>query len=69
MGGLFQVPGSQVAKDGGYEWEVVHRMNEGYKAWGALSIFCYFERKLGNYLHSCTFFRNLLRPEVIFFCI
>ena len=28
--------GSQVAADGGCETDVVHRMNEGYRAWGAL---------------------------------
>ena len=28
--------GSQVAADGGCEMGVVHRMNEGYRAWGAL---------------------------------
>ena len=28
--------GSQVAADGGWERDVVHRMNEGYRAWGAL---------------------------------
>ena len=28
--------GSQVAADGGCERDVVHRMSEGYKAWGAL---------------------------------
>ena len=27
---------SQVAADGEYERDVVHRMNEGYRAWGAL---------------------------------
>ena len=27
---------SQVAADGGCERDVVHRMNEGYRAWGAL---------------------------------
>ena len=27
---------SQVAPDGGCERDVVHRMNEGYRAWGAL---------------------------------
>ena len=25
-----------VAVDGGYERDVVHRMNEGYRAWGGL---------------------------------
>ena len=32
----FQYLGSQVAADGGCERDVVHRMNEGYRAWGAL---------------------------------
>ena len=32
----FKYPGSQVAADGGCERYVVHRMNEGYRAWGAL---------------------------------
>ena len=27
---------SQVGADGGCERDVVHRMNEGYKAWGSL---------------------------------
>ena len=32
----FNYLGSQVAADGGCERDVVHRMNEGYRAWGAL---------------------------------
>ena len=32
----FKYLGSQVAADGGREIYVVHRMNEGYRAWGAL---------------------------------
>ena len=32
----FKYLGSQVAADGGCEKNVVHRMNEGYRAWGAL---------------------------------
>ena len=32
----FKYLGSQVAADGGCERDVVHRMNEGYKAWGVL---------------------------------
>ena len=27
---------SQLAADGGWETDVVHRINEGYRAWGAL---------------------------------
>ena len=34
--GLFLVyPESEVAAAGGCERDVVHRMNEGYRAWGA----------------------------------
>ena len=32
----FKYLGSQVAADSGCERDVVHRMNEGYRAWGAL---------------------------------
>ena len=32
----FKYLGSQVAADVGCERDVVHRMNEGYRAWGAL---------------------------------
>ena len=32
----FKYLGSQVAADGGCERNVVHRMNEGYRSWGAL---------------------------------
>ena len=28
--------GSQVAAGGGCEMDVLHKMNEGYRAWGAL---------------------------------
>ena len=32
----FKYLGSQVAANGGCERDVIHRMNEGYRAWGAL---------------------------------
>ena len=32
----FKYLGLQVAADGGCERDVVHRINEGYRAWGAL---------------------------------
>ena len=32
----FKYLGSQVGADGGCERDVVHRMNEGYRAWGVL---------------------------------
>ena len=31
----FKYLGSQVASDGGCERDVVHRFNQGYRAWGA----------------------------------
>ena len=33
----FKYLGSQMAADGGCERDVVHKMNEGYRAWGALN--------------------------------
>ena len=32
----FKYMGSKVATDGGCERDVVHRINAGYRAWGAL---------------------------------
>ena len=32
----FKFLGSQVAADGGCERDVIHKMNEEYRAWGAL---------------------------------
>ena len=32
----FRYQGSQVAADGGCDRDAVHRMNEEYRAWGAL---------------------------------
>ena len=34
----FKQLGSQVAADGGSEWDVVHRMNEECRAWRALKV-------------------------------
>ena len=34
----FKYLGSKVAADGGCERDVVHGMNEGYRAWGALKV-------------------------------
>ena len=35
-GDCFKYLGSQATADEGCERDVVHRMNEGYRAWGAL---------------------------------
>ena len=41
-----------MAADGGCESDVVHRMNEGYKAWGALkTVLC--NRGLGINANNC----------------
>ena len=34
----FKYLGSQVVAAGGCERDVLHRMNEGYRAWGALKV-------------------------------
>ena len=50
----FKYLGSQVAADGGCERYVVHRMNEGYRAWGALtSVMSY--RGLGIKAKKCLY--------------
>ena len=46
--------GSQVAAGGGCESDVVHRLNEGFKAWGAMkSVLCY--RGLGIKVKKCLY--------------
>ena len=50
----FKYPGSQVAADGGYKRNVVHRMNEGYIAWGALKSFL-SNRALGIKAKKCLY--------------
>ena len=48
----FKYLGSQVAADGGCERGVVHRMNEGYRAWGALKSVL-SNRRLGLKAKKC----------------
>ena len=50
----FKYMGSQVAADGGCEWHVVHRMNEGYRAWGALKSVL-SNRRLGIKANKCLY--------------
>ena len=48
----FKYLGSQVAADGGCESDVGHRINEGFKAWGAMkSVLC--NRGLGIKAKKC----------------
>ena len=46
--------GSQVAADGGCERDMVHRINEGYRAWGALKSVL-SNRGLGIKAKKCLF--------------
>ena len=56
----FKYLGSQVEADGGCERDVVHRMNEGYRAWAVLkSVLSY--RGLGIKAKKCLAY-NLLFP-------
>ena len=51
--------GSQVAIDGGCEKDVVHRMNEGYRAWGALKSVL-SNRGLGIKAKKCIYERVIV---------
>ena len=53
----FKYLGSQVAADGGCERDVVHRMNEGYRAWGALKSVL-INRGLGIKAKKCLYIRK-----------
>ena len=50
----FRYLGSQVAADGGREWDVAHRMNEVYRAWGALKSVL-SNRRLGIKAKKCLY--------------
>ena len=50
----FKYLGSQVAADGGCERDVVHRMNEGYTAWGVLKSFL-SNRGMGKKAKKCLY--------------
>ena len=50
----FKYLGSQVAADGGCERDVVHRMNEGYRALGVLKSFL-GSRGLGIKAKKCLY--------------
>ena len=50
----FKYLGSQVAADGGCEIDVARRMNEGYRAWGALKTVL-SNRRLGIKAKKCLY--------------
>ena len=45
---------TQVAADGGCERDVVHRINEGYRAWGAVKSVM-SNRELGMKANKCLY--------------
>ena len=48
-----------MAADGGCEWDMVHRMNEGYRAWGALKSIL-SNRGLGIKAKKCLYERVIV---------
>ena len=61
---MFQVPGVTSGSDGGCERDVVHRMNEGYRAWGALKSVL-SNRGLGIKAKKCLYV-GLIVPTVLY---
>ena len=60
----FKYLGSQVAADGGCDRDVVHRMNEGYIAWGALKSVL-SNRRLGIKGKKCLY-EGVIVPMVLY---
>ena len=60
----FKYLGSQVAADGGCERDVVHRMNEGCGAWGALKGVL-SNRGLGTGAKRCLY-EGVLVPTALY---
>ena len=60
----FKYLGSQVAADGGCERDVVHRMNEGYRAWGALKS-VQRNRRLGIKVKKCLY-EGVIVPTALY---
>ena len=60
----FKYLGSQVAADGGCERDVVHRINEGYRAWGVLKSVL-SNRGLGIKAKKCLYERVIV-PTVLY---
>ena len=60
----FKYLGSQVAADGGCERDVVHRMNEGYRAWGALKSVL-SNRRLGIKANKCLY-EGVIVPTALY---
>ena len=61
----FRYLGSQVATDGECQTDVVHRMNEGYKAWGELKSFP-SNRELGIKAKKCLYEGVIIVPTALY---
>ena len=55
----FKYLASQVAADGGWEMDVVHRINEGYRAWGTMKSML-SNRGLGIKAKKCLYERVIV---------
>ena len=60
----FKYLGSQVAADAGCESDVVHRMNEGYRAWGAMKSLL-SNRGLGIKAKKCLY-EGVIVPTALY---
>ena len=60
----FKCLGSQVATDGGCEMDLVHRMNDGYRAWGALKIVL-SNRGLEIHVKKCPY-EGIIVPTALY---
>ena len=60
----FKYLGSRVAADGACDRDVVHRMNEGYRAWGALKSFL-SNRGLGIKAKMCLY-EGVIVPTALY---
>ena len=56
--------GSQLAADGGFAMEVVHRMNEGHRTWGALKSVL-SNRRLGIKAKKCVY-EGVIVPTALY---
>ena len=60
----FKYLGSQMTADGGYERDVVHRINEGYRAWGVLKSVL-SNRGLGIMAKKCLY-QGVIVPTALY---
>ena len=62
----FKDLGSQVVADGGCQQDMVHRMNEGYKALGALKSMLCNRGLIGNECEEVSIYELLIVPITLY---